>query len=64
MEWTEKAAVTADTHWSHMNQAQNNSLSGEKKKSTPPQHSSPVISQVGKNQSGFQKLKAINSKIP
>lgn len=35
-----------------------------KKKSTPPQHSSPVISQVGKNQSGFQKLKAINSKIP
>lgn len=32
MEWTEKAAVTADAHWSHMNQAQNNSLSGEKKK--------------------------------
>lgn len=31
MEWAEKAAVAPDTHQSHMNQAQNNSLSGGKK---------------------------------
>lgn len=63
VQWAEKQAAVEDKHRSHMDQAQKNALSGEKK-TKPPQLSSSVISQVGKNQSGFQKPRTINSKIP
>lgn len=61
-EWTEKAAVAVDTPIPHEPGPEQQLV--REKKSKPPQHSSPVISQVGKNQSGFQNPKAINSKIP